>query len=141
MRARRRRWTGPRRTGLALALVAPLTVALAAGCGLLGADPTAPAIAVDRGGDATRGRALIAAYGCGACHRIPGITGADALVGPPLDGWPARSYIAGTLLNNEVNLVRWLTDPQDVRPGTAMPDLDLDEEDARDIAAYLLTRS
>jgi cytochrome c1 len=35
--------------------------------------------------------------------------------------------------------VQWLREPQAVHPGTAMPDLDVSERDARDIAAYLGT--
>jgi cytochrome c1 len=34
-------------------------------------------------------------------------------------------------------MVRWLTSPQAVRPATAMPDLGITPQDARDIAAYL----
>lgn len=81
----------------------------------------------------------MAEYGCGACHRVPGVPGADGLVGPPLDSWSHRSFIAGALPNNQANLVDWIVDPQAVEPGTAMPDLDVDESDAEDIAAYLLS--
>ena len=35
--------------------------------------------------------------------------------------------------------VTWLRFPQKVVPGNAMPDMNLSEEDARDIAAYLST--
>jgi len=76
-------------------------------------------------------------YGCGACHVIPGVTGATGMVGPPLDGWSRRVYIAGNLANTPENLVRWIRYPQAVEPGTAMPDLGVNEADARDIAAYL----
>jgi cytochrome c1 len=33
--------------------------------------------------------------------------------------------------------MQWLQDPQAIRPQTAMPNLGVGEEDARDIAAYL----
>ena len=36
-------------------------------------------------------------------------------------------------------MVLWLIAPQDVKPGTAMPDLDMRARDAKDIAAYLAT--
>ena len=72
---------------------------------------------------------------------IEGPAGGDAYVGPPLTAWSRRSFIAGTLQNNAENLVDFLRDPEAVRPGTAMPDLDLSEEDADDIAAYLLSLS
>ena len=89
------------------------------------------------GGVAERGRDKIAAYGCGSCHRIDGVPGADARVGPPLDSYADRAYIAGAVPNTPEALVRWIMDPQSIEPGTVMPDLGIAEGDARDIAAYL----
>jgi cytochrome c len=89
------------------------------------------------GGDAARGRATIARFGCGGCHVVPGVPGAVGRVGPPLDALAGRAVIAGTLPNEPEALVRWIRDPQAVRPGTAMPDLGLGEREARDVAAYL----
>lgn len=100
--------------------------------------PSAPPAEV-RGGNPERGARLIQEYGCGSCHTVPGVSGADGLVGPPLTRFGARSYVAGQLPNTGHNLQRWITDPQEVEPGTAMPDLDVSRLDAKDIAAYLLT--
>jgi hypothetical protein len=47
------------------------------------------------------------------------------------------TYIAGQLSNDPQNLLRWIQDPQAVEPGTAMPDLGVGPEVARDMAAYL----
>jgi cytochrome c1 len=58
-------------------------------------------------------------------------------VGPPLAQFGRRAFIAGVLSNNPDNLVKWLRSPQSVIPGNAMPNTELTEEDARDIAAYL----
>lgn len=91
------------------------------------------------GGDPERGRVVIERVGCGACHTIPGIDGARGAVGPPLIFWSRRSFIAGALPNSPPNLVRWIRDADSVEPGTAMPDLNLDERQARDVAAYLYT--
>ncbi len=91
------------------------------------------------GGDPQRGSGLIQHYGCGACHIIPGVRGADGLVGPPLIHWARRGYIAGELENNGDNLVRWVEGPQEVETGTDVPDLNVTEQEARDIAAYLYT--
>jgi cytochrome c1 len=85
------------------------------------------------------GKRLLSDNGCVSCHVVPGIRAEPAYVGPPLDHWGKRSYIAGALPNNERNLVRWITRPQEVEPGTAMPDLDISEQDATNIAAYLLS--
>ena len=91
------------------------------------------------GGDPARGRAKIGHYGCHTCHTIPGVEGADSLVGPPLDRIAGRTYIAGVLTNSPDNMIRWLRDPHAVDPLTAMPNLGLGEQDARDIAGYLYT--
>jgi cytochrome c2 len=88
-------------------------------------------------GDPEIGRQLIEHYGCGSCHRIPGVPEADGLVGPPLDSMGRRSFIAGQLPNTPDNMVRWLRNPPRVEPGTAMPDLGISTEEARNIAAYL----
>ncbi len=83
------------------------------------------------------GRRLIVSYGCGACHSIPGVPGANGTVGPPLDHFYEHMYIAGRLTNTEDNLVTWIRNPQQVIPGDAMPNMGVSESDARDIAAYL----
>jgi cytochrome c1 len=90
-------------------------------------------------GDPEQGREDIFAYGCGSCHEIPGIPNANATVGPPLKNWANRYYIAGSLTNTPDNLVTWIRNPQGIEPGTAMPNLDVTEQEARDMAAYLYT--
>ncbi|MFN2646326.1 MAG: c-type cytochrome [Burkholderiales bacterium] len=89
--------------------------------------------------DAKRGRRAIEQYACVTCHAIPGVVGSQAPVGPSLARIASRSFIAGVLPNTMENMALWLIAPQDVKPGTAMPDLDLSARDAKDIAAYLST--
>lgn len=91
------------------------------------------------GGAAARGATVMGEFGCGGCHTIPGVDGASGMVGPPLNAWSRRSYIAGNLPNTPENLIRWVMDPHEVEPGTAMPDVGLEEQQARDVAAYLYT--
>jgi cytochrome c2 len=95
--------------------------------------------AVQVNGDPRHGKELIQAYGCGACHIIPGVRSARGLVGPPLNLFGERTMIAGELPNTPENLVRWLENPNVVEAGTAMPDLGLTPDQAYDIAAYLYT--
>lgn len=90
-------------------------------------------------GEPSRGRAAIQRYGCGACHEVKGVDGANGLVGPSLNGIGSRSYLAGRLPNSSDNMTRWIRDPQSVSNGTVMPNLNVSESDARDIAAYLYT--
>jgi cytochrome c len=85
----------------------------------------------------SNGRTLIASYGCGTCHSIPGVPGADAMAGPPLEYFYQRTFIAGRLPNTRDNLIHWIIDPQGIEPGTAMPDLGVSESEAGDIADYL----
>jgi cytochrome c1 len=91
------------------------------------------------GGDPDRGAAAISRYGCATCHTVPGIRGADALVGPSLEHVGSRSYVGGVLPNTPDNVIRWIQNPPRVDPLTAMPNLGVTESDARDIAGYLYT--
>ena len=91
------------------------------------------------GGDPKVGEHLIYAYGCGSCHEIPGVAEANGTVGPSLGGFGSRVYVAGLLVNTPDNLLRWVSQPQEVDPGSAMPDLGVSKGQARDIAAYLYT--
>jgi mono/diheme cytochrome c family protein len=90
-------------------------------------------------GDAERGKAAIAQASCGVCHRIPGIEGAEGTMALPLHDVAARPQLAGGLPNTPENVVRWIVNPQDIKPGSDMPDMDIEEPVARDMAAYLLS--
>jgi cytochrome c1 len=105
---------------------------------LAGCEDTEPVVIVP-GGQPARGEMVIEASGCGACHTIPGVRGARGLVGPPLTSFGRRTFIAGEVPNTPANLVRWVRDPQSIAPRTAMPDLGLNEMQARDVAAFLYT--
>jgi cytochrome c len=91
------------------------------------------------GGVASRGPAAIQRYGCSTCHTVPGVSGANGLVGPPLSQVGSRVYLAGRLQNTPNNMIRWIRDPQGVDDKTAMPNLGVTEIDAKDITSYLYT--
>lgn len=84
-------------------------------------------------------KALIERYGCGTCHTIPNVDNANGRVGPPLSGIGSRIFIAGRLQNNVDNLAKWISAPQSVDPGNAMPDMGIKTDEARAIASYLET--
>lgn len=88
---------------------------------------------------AERGRVLIERYHCGRCHTVPGVAAARSTVAASLAGYGRRSYIVGRLPNGREALARWIADPAATVPGTAMPDMGVPLDDARDIAAYLAT--
>jgi cytochrome c2 len=97
------------------------------------------AVAVD--GDPHRGEAMFIQYGCGSCHALKNVRTATGMVGPPLDGVALRVIIGGHLANTPANMQKWIRNPQEVSPQTAMPDLNVGAGDARDITAFLYTRA
>jgi cytochrome c len=88
-------------------------------------------------GDPTRASALVTRYGCGGCHAIPGLPGADGKVGPPLAGLRQRVFIAGKLSNTPDNLINWIVQPRAYSPDSAMPATGISRDEARDVAAWL----
>jgi len=84
---------------------------------------------------------LIAQKGCGGCHTIPNIPGAAGTIGPNLAGVASRTRIAGGAVPNTgpADLKAWIMNPQSLKPGTAMPNLGLNDADATNIVAYLET--
>ena len=99
-----------------------------------------PAHWVVEGGDPQRGKGLLVEHGCASCHVIPGIRSARARVGPQLIGIRDQIFLAGRLQNTPENMVRWIHDPEAIDPLTAMPTVEMTEQDARDMAAYLLAQ-
>jgi cytochrome c oxidase subunit 2 len=93
-----------------------------------GAAATAP--------QAQRGEHLFE-FHCGACHAVRG-TRAGGSVAPDLTHLMSRRTIAaGTLPNTPGNLVGWIANPQQIKPGTLMPNLYLSGPDLTDISTYL----
>jgi cytochrome c len=86
-----------------------------------------------------RGRLLLAQYQCGSCHAIPDVPAARGGMGPTLASFGRRSYIAGQVPNGPEHLVRWIVAPGALVPGTLMPAMGVSPQDARDMAAYLLS--
>ncbi|MBA2627709.1 MAG: cytochrome c, partial [Gemmatimonadales bacterium] len=92
------------------------------------------------GPDTTGGAKLFAAKGCVGCHALSATNASKGLIGPNLSNVGARRYIAaGTLLNTDENLARWIHNPQAIKVGVLMPNLGVSDEDARTLAQYLRT--
>ena len=118
--------------GLALALGA-LGLALLLVSAIPGVVPASGGAAAARG-DAQRGEALFRAKGCATCHvnsRIPGRTGEFG------GGYPATAPDLTSYANDPALLRRWLRDPQAVKPTTAIPNLDLSDDEIADLIAFL----
>ena len=117
--------------------VALIVVSLLEGCGRDASDLAITPKMTNA--DSDRGAKLIRSYGCGGCHEVPGVDGAEGVVGPSLQEFSRRVYVAGMVRNTPDNLMDWLKNPQAIVPGNAMPNLGVSERDARDMAAYLYT--
>jgi cytochrome c oxidase subunit 2 len=86
----------------------------------------------------TRGLALVQ-FRCGLCHQIRG-TDAGAVMGPDLTHLMSRRTLgAGTLANNAGNLAGWVEAPQELKPGSQMPNQYLSAAELQDALAYLET--
>jgi cytochrome c oxidase assembly factor CtaG/cytochrome c2 len=102
-------------------------------------DPEFNAQELVPGGDPKQGRQLLHAWGCGSCHTIPGVSGAQGNVGPPLTKVAMRTYLAGRIVNTPDNMIRWIHDPKSVDDKTAMPVTGISAAEARHVVAYLYT--
>lgn len=108
--------------GLALVLVSVLPWPSTVGGARESATSTALATAA-------HGRALFVAKGCITCHLNGRIEGSQTIApsGPDLT----------TYTNDPAFLRRWLADPALVKPGTAMPDLNLSATEIESLVAFL----
>ncbi len=123
------RWGEVERTALSLSFVV-----------VLGAcKPTSGDVDPVAGGDPERGRAIIEASACAACHVIPGIAWPQGELGPDLHGFADQALISGRFPNRPDVLQQWVRNAPSLAPDTAMPAMPISNEEARDVAAYLYT--
>ena len=93
-------------------------------------------------GDAANGRTLFTAKGCIACHTAQGVQGATGTIGPNLNGIgdaAKRPTLTDGAANTPEHIREWIKDPQKLKPGTMMPNLQLSDKEADDLTALLLT--
>jgi cytochrome c oxidase subunit 2 len=103
---------------------------------LAGMEAPAPA---PTGGPAAAGERLFMSSQCSSCHRIAG-TAAQGTVGPDLTHLASRTTLASlTIPNTPVQLGKWISNPQAIKPGTRMPDLGLSSAQVAQVVAYLDT--
>ncbi|ANU13658.1 Cytochrome c oxidase polypeptide II [Planococcus halocryophilus Or1] len=81
---------------------------------------------------------------CIACHATSG-AGTTGGVGPNLATFGDRNRVAGYLEHNEENVKKWISDPQEYKPGNLMPDPEalnngepFSEQQLDSLAAYLM---
>jgi cytochrome c1 len=70
---------------------------------------------------------------------IPGVPGAEGVIGPSLAGVATRTTLAGGAVpnNSPDDLKSWIEHPDTLKPGTSMPNLGLTDQQATQIVAYL----
>jgi cytochrome c oxidase subunit II len=91
-----------------------------------------PAVAAD-----PAGQRLLEGQTCAGCHRVRG-TAATGNAGPDLTHFGGRATLgAGVLPVSDENLRRFISDPQSVKPGAAMPPTTLAPDQLDRLVAYL----
>ena len=86
-----------------------------------------------------QGRRVFEQQACINCHNVAG-TVADGRYGPDLTHLMSRDTIAaGAVPNTPENLLTWITDPSDFKPGTLMPAMHLTDLENKQLVAYLLS--
>jgi cytochrome c oxidase subunit 2 len=89
-------------------------------------------------GAPARGAAIFQNKTCIRCHAIHGL--GDVRIAPDLTHLAERSTLgAGVIGNNPDDLAKWLREPQTVKPGSHMPDLNLTDDEISDLVAYFET--
>lgn len=98
-----------------------------------------PAVEPEPGSLVERGRDVYMSSACVYCHTIDG-TPSQGTLGPDLTHFGSRETIAaGILENNPGNLAGWILDPQEIKPGNAMPAIDLTGEELQAMLEYLFS--
>jgi cytochrome c oxidase subunit II len=86
---------------------------------------------------ASQGARLFQEKTCMKCHTISG-TNAKGQVGPDLTHFLSRQRFAGERLDNTPeNVARWLKNPQEIKPGCHMPNMQLTDDEVKSLTAYL----
>ena len=88
--------------------------------------------------DRARGRQLVVAHGCTACHAFPDVDWPRGGLGPSLEHFGRQGLIAGRLPNQPGVLMRFIRNAPALVPGIAMPAVSMTDQEARDVTAYLL---
>jgi len=86
---------------------------------------------------AADGRRIFEGATCAGCHRVRG-TSAVGNTGPDLTHFGGRATLgAGVRPSSDENLRRWITDPQSIKPGAAMPPTTLPADQLDALVAFL----
>ena len=88
---------------------------------------------------ASEGRKVFFANSCVSCHAIRG-TAAKGVFGPDLTHLMSRQTLAsGAALNSHDSLRAWIRDPQQLKVGCLMPNMQMSDNEVDQLVAYLET--
>jgi cytochrome c oxidase subunit 2 len=87
---------------------------------------------------AQQGKEIFSKSACVACHTVAGVSAGQ--IGPNLTHFASRRTFAGSMmLSTPENLVKWIENPQHMKPGALMPNLGMTGEQSKALVAYLLS--
>jgi cytochrome c oxidase subunit 2 len=88
---------------------------------------------------AQAGRQVFFATSCVSCHTIKG-TSAQGVFGPDLTHLMSRQTLASGAAPNTPEMLRsWVRDPQKLKPGSLMPNMQMTDEEVDRVVDYLMT--
>ena len=88
----------------------------------------------------THGAQLFKQMTCARCHTIAGSGAGAPIAGPDLTHLAGRKTLgAGVMQNTPSELSRWLKDPQAIKEGSHMPNVQLSDPQIADFVAYFET--
>jgi len=83
------------------------------------------------------GRATFLSLSCVNCHTLSG-TSASGTFGPDLSHLMSRATLgSGVIPNTPENLRAWVKDPQAIKPGNLMPNMQLNARELDEVVSYL----
>ena len=87
--------------------------------------------------DADSARSTFLSLSCISCHTVSG-TAAAGTFGPDLSHLMSRATLgSGVIPNTPENLRSWVKDPQAIKPGNLMPNMQLNSRELDQVVAYL----
>jgi cytochrome c oxidase subunit 2 len=100
-----------------------------------------PAPAPARGSIEALGQEVFGRSACIGCHTLAGVETAQGTTGPNLSHVGSRGTIGAGLFRNTVDTMRlWIANAPALKPGSAMPAMDLPSQDMDAIVAFLRSR-
>jgi cytochrome c oxidase subunit 2 len=82
-------------------------------------------------------RSSFLSLSCISCHTVSG-TPASGTFGPDLSHLMSRTTLgSGVIPNTPENLRAWVKEPQAIKPGCLMPDMQLDLRELDEVVTYL----